>query len=256
MAVKDLLLLATVFGALTGAIPVSPRQYSVDLPIKIIEGSDPDADALELTESREIISLFHTRLGQNGSSKLVETDVEAADAFWHKALSNATNYVGGVTRIQAYAPTSVFNATSVLVWFRGAGTGWPNDFLNTSPQHYLAFSGGGTSDPEAAIESTETWGAGPTTYFKGIPAEKPSYIPTLPEFAAQSNLALVLKDGTVFAHSVTTARDLEDTEGVEIYQGIWIPDNVPEYVVTGLTEHITVEFANWLRFAYRKATGT
>ncbi|KAI0164784.1 hypothetical protein GGR57DRAFT_450559 [Xylariaceae sp. FL1272] len=257
MALKALILLTSVFGAaLTGTIPVSPRQYPVDLPIEVVEGSTPDADALELTESREIISLFHTRLGQNATSKLVEADVAAADAFWQKVLSNATSYVGGVTRIQAYAPTSVFNATSVLVWFQSAGTGWPNDFLNTSPQHHLAFSGAGTSDPEAAIESIETWGAGPTTYFKGISAEKPSYIPALPEFAAQITLALVLKDGTVFAHSVTAARDLEDTEGVEIYQAIWIPDNVPGYVVTGLTEHITVEFTNWLRFAYRRATGT
>ncbi|KAI8632072.1 hypothetical protein F5Y19DRAFT_384310 [Xylariaceae sp. FL1651] len=256
MAFKNLILLTAAFSALTGAVPVSPRQAPAELPLVVIEGSTPNVTALEQSQSAEILSVFHTRLGPNGTSKLVEADVRAADAFWHRTLSNATGgHVGGTTRIQAFAPTRVFNATSVFVWFAGAGTGWPNDFLETSPQHYLSFSGAGTSDPDAAIETIETWGSGPTTYFKGKPAPKPAWVPALDEFKAQFVLVLTLKDGTTFAHTLTAARDLEDGSGVELYQGIWVPDNVPKYVLTGLTEHITVEFSNWLKFSYRKAIG-
>lgn len=160
-------------------------------------------------------------------------------------------------RAQGYAPHSVFNATTVGLWFIAGGTGFFNDFLKTSPEHYLSLSAGGTTDPKAVIESIENWGPGPITYFKGIPETKPAFVPELREFPAQfkSTLALVLADGTMFAHAVTAFRDLPGGVGVEIFEGIWIPDSAPTEVLAGLEAHITVEFSNWLKLAYKKAVG-
>ncbi|CAJ2511548.1 Uu.00g071730.m01.CDS01 [Anthostomella pinea] len=255
MALRNVLLAAATLAALAGAIPV--RRQAAVLPVVVLEGS-PDLAGLSLTEASEVLYRYHKVLGQEGTSAIVAPDVAAADTFWHKILSNTTGgWVGGTTRIQGLADPAVFSGKDVGTWFAGGGTGWPNDFLETSPTHYLSFSAGGTSDARAAIETIEGWGAnGPITYFKGIPEAKPAFIPALAEFgSSQSALAFTLGDGTVFAHSLTAFRDLPDGSGVEVFQGIWVPDSAPAYVVRGATEHITVEFANWLRFAYNKATG-
>ncbi|RYC53646.1 hypothetical protein CHU98_g12563 [Xylaria longipes] len=158
-------------------------------------------------------------------------------------------------RAQGYAPRSFFNATTVALWFYLGGTGWPNDFLSSSPEHYLSLSGPGVRDPKAMIESIENWGPGPITYFKGVSEAKPDFIPALEQFPADSQrpLALQLADGTVFAHTLTAFRDLPGGHGVEIFQGIWIPDSAPSDVLQGLRAHITVEFSNWLKLAYKKA---
>ncbi|KAI0431589.1 hypothetical protein F5Y09DRAFT_184415 [Xylaria sp. FL1042] len=255
MALRNtILLLTAALGALAGPVTKTPT----DLPVKVIEGSSKDLTALELPQANKAILLFRSRLGENATHALIAPDVAAADTFWHKTLSNSTGkFVGGTMRARGYAPSSIFNATTVALWFFYGGTGWPNDFLKTSPEHYLSLSGGGVRDPKAAIESIENWGPGPITYFKGIPETKPGFIPDMPEFPAtfQSSLALTLDDGTVFAHSLTAFRNLPSGEGVEIFQGIWIPESAPAEVHEGLRAHITVEFSNWLKLAYKKAIG-
>ncbi|KAI1363120.1 hypothetical protein F5Y08DRAFT_310279 [Xylaria arbuscula] len=254
MALKNVLLLLTAgLGAL--ASPVK-KSLPSELSVKVIEGSSKDLSALELPQANQAILLFRSRLGENATHSLIAPDIAAADDFWHKALSNSTGkFVGGTMRAQGYAPSSIYNATTVALWFYFGGTGWPNDFLKSSPEHYLSLSGAGVRDPKAAIESIENWGPGPITYFKGIPEEKPDFIPTLEDFPEnyQSSLALTLADGTVFAHSLTAFRDLPGGCGVEIYEGIWIPDSAPAEVLEGLRAHVTVEFSNWLKLAYKKA---
>ncbi|GAP87892.1 hypothetical protein SAMD00023353_1601140 [Rosellinia necatrix] len=112
-------------------------------------------------------------------------------------------------------------------FFIAGGTGFPNDFLKTSLEHYPSLSAGGTTNPEAAIESVKNWGPGPITYFRGIPKTEPAFAPELPEFPAQfkSILALTLADGTAFAHAVTAFWDLPGGVGVVIFEGIWISDS-------------------------------
>ncbi|KAI0400640.1 hypothetical protein F4802DRAFT_584030 [Xylaria palmicola] len=158
-------------------------------------------------------------------------------------------------RAQGYAPRALLNATAVGQWFFAGGTGWPNDFLRSSPEHYLSLSGPGVRAPGAALESVENWGPGPITYFRGVPEAKPAFFPALTEFPLEGQipLALHLADGTVFAHSFTAVRDLPGGQGVEIFEGIWIPDAAPAEVLAGLRAHITVEFSNWLKLAYKKA---
>ncbi|KAI5918516.1 hypothetical protein F4810DRAFT_691754 [Camillea tinctor] len=259
MAPQNLLLYLANFGVLAGAIPVNVPRQDASLPLTIIEGSS-DTSSLALSQATEVLYLYHSRLGQDGTTALVESDVAAADAFWHATLANSTGgYIVGKARIQASAPPSVFNATSIQDWFITSGTGWPNEFLESSATHYLSFSAGGTGNEETVLESIESWGNGrPITHFKGTLEDKPAFIPAMDEFPqeAQSALALTLEDGTVFAHSLTAARDLPDGSGVEMFQGIWVPDSTPAYVIEGLTQHLTVEFSNWLRFAYKKATTT
>ncbi|KAI1638595.1 hypothetical protein F4809DRAFT_659719 [Biscogniauxia mediterranea] len=223
MTLQNLFLHLTTFCALSGAVPINVRRQDVNLPLTIIEGST-DATELALSQATKVLYLYHSRLGQDGTTALVEPDVVAADAFWHATLANSTGgHVVGKTRIQASAPPAVFNATSIQDWFIAGGTGWPNDFLESSAEHYLSFSAGGTGDEKAMVESIEGWGQGPITYFKGILEEKPEFLPAMEEFPeeAQSALALTLKDGTVFAHSLTAARDLPNGSGVEMFQGIW-----------------------------------
>ncbi|KAI1498875.1 hypothetical protein F5X99DRAFT_392077 [Biscogniauxia marginata] len=257
MELKNLLLLST-FGILAGGVPVNVPRQRVDLPISVIEGS-LDPTNLAISQASDVLYLYHSQLGQDGTTAVVEPNVAAADAFWHATLSNSTGgHTVGKARVQGFADPAVFNATSIEAWFAAGGTGWPNDFLETSPQHFLSFSASGTSDGKSVVESVEGWGKGPITYFKGTLTERPAWVPLLEEYpeAAQSVLALTLKDGTVFAHSLTAARDLPDGSGVEVFQGIWLPDSTPAYVVEGLTQHLTVEFSNWLRFAYGKAIAT
>ncbi|KAI1166425.1 hypothetical protein F5B18DRAFT_78528 [Nemania serpens] len=252
MLTNTILLLTAALGALAGPVTKTPAE----LPVKVIQGSSKDLSSLELPQANAAILLFRSRLGESGTHALVAPDVAAADTFWHRTLSNSTGkFVGATMRARGYAPHSVFNATTVGLWFITGGTGFANDFLETSPEHYLSLSAGGTTDPKAVIESIENWGPGPITYFKGIPETKPAFVPELREFPAQftSTLALTLADGTVFAHAVTAFRDLPGGAGVEIFEGIWIPDSAPAQVLTGLEAHITVEFSNWLKLAYKKA---
>ncbi|KAI1129100.1 hypothetical protein F5Y10DRAFT_238875 [Nemania abortiva] len=252
MALKTTILLLTVaLGSLAGPVTRLPSE----LPVAVIEGPSKDLNSLELPQANKAILLFRSRLGENGTNALIASDVAAADVFWHKTLANSTGtFVGGTMRAQGYAPRSFFNATTVARWFYSFGVGWPNDFLESSPEHYLSLSGSGVRDPTAVLESIENWGPGPITYFKGILEPKPDFLPTLQEFPAdtQAPLALHLKDGTVFAHSLTAFRDLPGGHGVEIYSGIWIPDSAPPEVLDGLRKHITVEFSNWLKLAYQR----
>ncbi|KAJ2984070.1 hypothetical protein NUW58_g6145 [Xylaria curta] len=140
--------------------------------------------------------------------------------------------------------------------FYSAAPAGPTTSLQSSPEHYRQpVRAGGAPSPAPPSESIENWGPGPLTYFKGIPEPQPDFIPALPEFPAayRSALALQLADGTVFAHTLTAFRDLPGGYGVEIFQGIWIPENSPREVLEGLRAHITVEFSNWLKLAYKKA---
>ncbi|KAK5637137.1 hypothetical protein RRF57_012849 [Xylaria bambusicola] len=254
MALKNILLLLTAgFGALASPVKKTPTE----LHVKVIEGSSKDLSALELPQANKAILLFRSRLGEDATHSLIADDIAAADVYWHKALSASKTgkFVGGSMRARGYAPQHVFNATTVALWFYFGGTGWPNDFLQSSPEHYLSLSGAGVRDPKANVESIENWGPGPITYFKGIPETRPDFEPALPEFPDEykSSNALTLADGTVFAHSLTAFRDLPGGLGVEIFSGIWIPDSAPAEVLEGLRAHVTVEFANWLKLAYKKA---
>ncbi|KAI1116748.1 hypothetical protein F5Y14DRAFT_31908 [Nemania sp. NC0429] len=254
MLTNTILLLTAALGALAGPVLKTPAE----LPLKVIKGSSKALDPLELPQANTAILLFRSRLGEQGTHDLIAPDVAAADAFWHRALSSSKGkFVAGTMRSQGYAPTSVFNATAVGLWFITGGTGFPNGFLETSPEHYLSLSAGGTKDPKATIESIENWGPGPITYFKGMSETRPAFVPELKEFPAQfkTYLGLTLADGTVFAHSLVAFRDLPGGRGVEIFSGIWIPESAPAAVLAGLEAHITVEFSNWLKFAYKKAIG-
>ncbi|KAI1172919.1 hypothetical protein F4777DRAFT_484599 [Nemania sp. FL0916] len=253
MALKNtILLLAAAYGALASPVYKKPTE----LPVRVIEGASKDLTSLELPQANKAVQLFRSRLGENATQALIAADVKAADTFWQQTLAKSSGkFVGATMRAQGYAPQSFFNATTVGLWFYFGGNGWPNDFLQSSPEHYLSLSGPGVRDPKASLESVENWGPGPVTYFKGMPEAKPAFIPALPEFPAeaQTPLALQLADGTVFAHSLTAFRNLPGGVGVEIFEGIWIPDSAPADVVQGLRAHITVEFSNWLKLSYKKA---
>ncbi|KAI0021996.1 hypothetical protein F4780DRAFT_778013 [Xylariomycetidae sp. FL0641] len=262
MALKALLVSATL-SALVAAAPLTTREPAAtsDLSITILEGS---AD-LTATQATSTLQLYHERLGEEGTASLVAADVDAADRFWHSVISSSGGgFVGATTRIRGLveparrAAPAAFDAAAVGRWFATGGSGWPNSFLATSPTHHASRSGAGTRDAAAVLETIEGWGegGGPVTAFAGYAEPAPGFLPALPAAfppEGRSALALTLRDGTVFAHDLTAVRDLPAGAGVEIFQGIYVPDSTPESVVQGAVEHITVEFANWLRFAYKQA---
>lgn len=172
--------------------------------------------------------------------------------------SSKGGFATATVRVQARAPHAVLNATAVRDWFANAGVGWPNDLLNVQPEHYLALSGPGVRQPGDVVEVIERWGPGPVTSFHAVPEPKLSFMPALDEFPVESQvpLALVLSDGTVFSHTLTGFRDLPGGNGVDIYEGAWVPDSTPHEIVKGLQAHNTVEFSNWMRFTYKKALAT
>ncbi|KAI1183868.1 hypothetical protein F5B17DRAFT_434167 [Nemania serpens] len=187
---------------------------------------------------------------------LVAADVAAADTYWHKLLASSKGgFVNGTVVVQGYAPHAVLNATAVMQWIAAAGVGWPNEFLNASPQHYLALTGPGVRQPGDTAEVIERWGSDLITYFRAVPGPKRSFMPALDEFPLESQLTLdlFLSDGTVFSPSLTAFRDLPGRKGVEIYVGVWIPDSSPDDVVEDLRAHNTVEYSNWLKSTYKKA---
>ncbi|KAI0398020.1 hypothetical protein F5Y17DRAFT_258933 [Xylariaceae sp. FL0594] len=260
MVLKNLVLLASALVAPITASPLWHPSLPQELPIRIVEGTSPDPDAIELSVARNVVQLIQKRLGKDKTTAVVQSDVDAADAFWHKLLAaNPQGHVSAVTRIRGYAPRSVFNSTSILSWFNSVdGAAFPNAFQDTSPEHWVAIAGEkATGDPQVSTITIESWGSGPTTWFESVYAPRPAFLPALPEFLKENQRALQmeLKDGTVMGQSLVAARDFRELgqDVVELYQGVWVPDNTPKDVVAGLEAHITHEFANWMRFAYKRA---
>ncbi|KAI1324368.1 hypothetical protein F5Y16DRAFT_381281 [Xylariaceae sp. FL0255] len=241
-----------------------------ELVVKVIQGTVSDPNFLEVQQSQTVLHTLRARLGRNATISLVEDDIAQADNLWHNLLSantaannNNTDFKGAVAVIQGFADESLFNVTTVEKWFAEAGIGFPHMFQATSPEHWLSLSGAGTGDPHVPLISIESWsggggGRGLTTYFTGeVDSDPPPYVPRI-EGLGHSFVfyyKLLLRDGTVFAHTVTGGRELEGGTGVEVCEGIWVPGNLPDEHLRGIEAHITVEFSNWLRYSFAWANG-
>ncbi|KAI1329200.1 hypothetical protein F5Y16DRAFT_409330 [Xylariaceae sp. FL0255] len=255
MASKTLLLLTSLLASLACAKPVAPA----NLPFKIVNGASNNPDGIELTASRQILVDIQKALGQDGYAALVTPAANAADTYFKGLLktANPNKAIVSLMQIEAYAPNNIFNSTSVLNWLAAAGTGFPNAFLNTNPQHFMAYSGDGvaaTNFTGALSVQLETWATASdsiTVWYGAFEiTEAPSYFPALPEYNMTLFSEMRLRDGTVFAHALTALRDLPDGSGVEYYLGMYLPENVDQWVSDALTLHITNEFTNWMRSAY------
>lgn len=63
--------------------------------------------------------------------------------------------------------------------------------------------------------------------------------------------AVTLIDGTVIGHIHNSFRDLpRGKDGIEAELYVWLPSGTPDDVVQGLRDHQSIEFSNWLKFAY------
>lgn len=152
----------------------------------------------------------------------------------------------------------MFNATSIDQWYYSSDQQrWPRPILRTSPEHYYVLVAPGVADPKDTLEFVESWGPSLRIYYATRNGPKPSFLPALEAFPAEAQIttALVLGDGTIFAHGLTAWRDLPGNDGVEIFEGVWIPENVPAEIMDGLEAHITVAFQNWMKLAYQQAIG-
>ncbi|KAI1316790.1 hypothetical protein F5Y16DRAFT_420162 [Xylariaceae sp. FL0255] len=254
MVFKSIILFAAAFAGLVGAYPTLPAE----LPTRIIQGTSPDPDSLELTAGRKMFDDLYKAFGQEAFLNAIESNLTEADTYWNKIFSeNKGGRRQSLVVVQGYTSPSILNATTVLTWNQATGTGFPNQFLETNPQHWLSYSGPGvaaTPYKNATSINVETYGNGPqlTTYFYATPITKPSWMPAISEFPADQQIAaqMLLRDGSLFAHGLTAVRTLPGNIGVELYQSMWIPDNTDDWVYDGLTYHLTIEFTNWLRKAY------
>ncbi|KAI0101033.1 hypothetical protein GGR51DRAFT_531020 [Nemania sp. FL0031] len=255
MALKNVVLLLTaVFGALGSPV----LRTRAELPVKVIDGTSRNLEALDALQSEETRLLLSTRLGETGTRTLLADDVAAGDAFWHKILDSATGaWVGVTMRAHGYAPHAVFNASSVDGWSYDNGeASWPTPILRAGPENYLVLSGPSVRDPQDFSEVIERWGSSLFTSFRTRLEPTPAFVTVPDELQAVSQAtALLLGDGTVFAHHELGWDDLPGGDGVDMFAGFWIPDNVPTEVVEGLRAHITLEYSNWLKLAYKKAIG-
>ncbi|KAI0868515.1 hypothetical protein GGS24DRAFT_513273 [Hypoxylon argillaceum] len=245
MSIKTtIVLLATALSTMASPFARAPP---ADLQLKVIEGASGTLDALELPQFEEALDLFQDRLGTVAPRKLLTQDIAEGDAFWHDILSKTTGEFVGVTmRAQGYAPHEVSDQQR-----------WPRPILRTSPEHYYVLVAPGVADPKDTLEFVESWGPSLRIYYATRNEPKPSFLPALEAFPAEAQIttALVLGDGTIFAHGLTAWRDLPGNDGVEIFEGVWIPENVPAEIMDGLEAHITVAFQNWMKLAYQQAIG-
>ncbi|KAI1323427.1 hypothetical protein F5Y16DRAFT_425167 [Xylariaceae sp. FL0255] len=249
--------------ALIGMTIAAPAPLPTDIVTKVIEGSNPDTYYIEALAARSILNELRGTLGQQKFIDLMEPNTTAADIYWHKIADEYDESKGDHWQrtgaiIQAFVSPTILNATSLEGWIMKTGPGFPNGFVEASPQHWLAYSGpegvNATIYKNASTVSIETWGYAPgpsiTTYFPAYPIAKPSYMPALEEYQSQIVVEMVLRDGLRLATALTAVRVLPDNNSIELYQGMWLRSNTDAWIFTGLQEHLTHEFTNWLHISY------
>ncbi|KAH6667158.1 hypothetical protein B0J14DRAFT_567671 [Halenospora varia] len=124
-----------------------------------------------------------------------------------------------------------------------------NDIDNADAawQAILAASSGQTPIPAILLfhYSIPNYGPGP----------KKPYMATLKDYPYQAVGKATLRDGPVIANIHNSLRDKEDGTGIEAVLYGWLPSAAPTDVIQGLRNHQSIEFSNWLQFAYNDTIG-
>lgn len=255
MTIRSVLVLLPLLSGLSVcAAHMSPKveygQYGQYGPIVTDIVSGPTSRGslceFEVNDARQALSNIQTRLGAEALNALVQSEIDEADVFWHDIINktpNGTHSISDVT-VQALVSPHILNATIFLDWLQNfASNGpFPNRLVEGEPQHYFL-----QVNPPEVIES---WGAIPVTHFTQAPSERQPFMEELPEFEIQLFVTLNLRDGTLLADEIMALRDMPDGSGMQIRFVTYFPGGLSEELTEGVREHVAVELANWMEFAY------
>ncbi|KAI1325714.1 hypothetical protein F5Y16DRAFT_376935 [Xylariaceae sp. FL0255] len=280
MALKSLVLLATAFaGGLVSATPTAYKPVAPsDLPIRIVSGASDQPDELELTAARAVIFDIEEKIGQKAYANIVWEDAAKADAYWHSlqvelnktAADKQPEPLLSLALVQAFAPASILNATTIFLFTENAGAGFPNGLMHTNSQHRASYGQAGLAGADIDITGFEnsagiqfeTWGTNVqnmTTYFGVYPlnitTQKPSFMPALADYDLQYASEQRLRDGSLFGWTLKASKNLPKGAGVEVWMGTWILGNAAQWVSDALTAHLTHEFTQTMRLAYAYGLG-
>ncbi len=203
----------------------------------------------EARDARQALFLLKKKLGADVLHDLVQSDIDEADVFWHNIIRNSSQgHMISDVRVEALVSPLILNTTIFLEWLSTfANQGFPNRLVEGSPQHYFLQTAPGSLDEVQVIEN---WGLGPVTQFTVTPSERKPFMVSLPEFTIQLYRNLVLRDGTSIADEIQAFRDKPDGSGMEAALIDYYPSATPEWQIEDVSEHVSVELSNWMRFAY------
>ncbi|KAH6668507.1 hypothetical protein B0J14DRAFT_167117 [Halenospora varia] len=223
-----------------------------DCTARIQVSSNPVA--IELPYSRRALLLLKDRLTPNGVLQVLANDIDNADAAWQAILaaSSGQTPIPAISTVEALIPSHIMNASAFLTWFSSPA---PHKLLQAHPEHYVEIES--VANGITSINIVEEWGS--LLFHYSIPnygpGPKKPYMATLKDYPYQAVGKVTLRDGTVIANIHNSLRDKEDGTGIEAVLYGWLPSAAPTDVIQGLRNHQSIEFSNWLQFAYNDTIG-
>ncbi|KAK3353272.1 hypothetical protein B0T25DRAFT_544121 [Lasiosphaeria hispida] len=237
--------------------------------------------SLELVAARRALKKLKFLLGPEALLELLAGDIDAGNAAWHAILAasppdnpdptapDQTPHVVAEIHLTAipddcahHTPVN-FTAYNFLAWFTDSAFNHADKLWAGHPEHFGLQTTPNT-DGTMRAELLEPWGPVLTrsvvprlaAVMPGGGVKKP-FMKPLPDFPFQSVGEETLMDGTgaVVGDIHYSWKDLPGKKagkacGVEGLLNMWMPSATPDNVKEGITQHITVEYYNWVKWAY------
>jgi hypothetical protein len=226
-----------------------PRLVSVDW----VGVDDPPESQIELerASARRALALLKMRLHDEQILEALHSELEDSDRRikeWTAGLDPAAALGAAVVRFEIAGMTS----DAFLGWFREALADVHEGVYPASPEHYvMGWVYEPTPERPGRFRVVETIGGQPTYFHIDIvadPSRAESPVPLEPDHKSlQIGRGVLRDDETVllFVHHQYT----DTPEGFGIRTGIFFANGIPEEVVRGHREHLTVEWTNWIHMA-------
>lgn len=266
-----------------------PPKETPNHPLQITFTSGPSNPSslptLELLAARRALLKLKTLLGPSALKSLVAPDIASGTSSWEAILSSAHDNASSPdpsTRVLASVAFSAVppDCDAVPKFSAGAFAGW---FADTAfrrveklwaghPEHYfIAISQNG--DGTLAAELVEPWGPwvthtkvprlAPVTGQAGGGVRMP-WMKERREFPVQMVGQETLVGGSsppggsggVVGDLHYSFRDVERKGkpgkvcGIELVLDMWMPSGTPAEVKEGISQHLAVEYYNWVGWAY------
>ncbi|KAK0715180.1 hypothetical protein B0H67DRAFT_236050 [Lasiosphaeris hirsuta] len=249
-------------------------------PLKVSIIAGPDAPGtppdLELIAARRALKKLKTLLGEEAMRRLLADDIDAGNAAWHTILAASSPdspdpaaHVVAEIHLTAIPDDCTqrnpvnFTASNFLAWFADDAFNRAAEKLWAGHPEHFGLQTMANNDSTMRAQLLEPWGPVLTAtvvprlapVVPGGGVKKP-YMKALPDYPFQSVGEETLLDGTnaVVGNIHYSWKDLPTKEGktcgVEGLLNMWMSSATPDDVKEGITEHITVEYYNWVKWAY------
>jgi len=265
------------------AKPPSTETPNFNHPLQITFTAGPSDQSspptLELLAARRALLKLKTLLGPAALKSLVAADITSGTSAWQAVLAsahdNATSPDPGTRVLASVAFSAVppncdavpkFSAVGFAGWFGDTAFKRVEKLWAGHPEHYF-IDISQNSDGTLAAELVEPWGPwvthtkvprlAPVTGQPGGGAKMP-WMKERKEFPVQSvgQETLVGSGGGVVGDLHYSFRDIERKGkpgkvcGIELVLDMWMPSGTPVEVKEGITQHLAVEYYNWVGWAY------